>query len=118
MKLIENLSDDANQATHVVLDDGSVLTLALYYRPAVMRWQIDLDHPRLVLKGKMLCNHPNLIRQHQHRAGFGLACIMTDGTEPNLVSDFVTGRASLYVLSADEVRTIEADVFGMMGIIV
>lgn len=115
MKQIENLSDNATQTTHVVLDDGTVVDITLTYRPAIERWQMDIVHPHLTMSGKTLCNHPNILRQFRFTAGFGLACVMADGTEPNRVDDFITGRATLLVLNQDDMVYIEAEVFGPAG---
>lgn len=118
MKLIENLSDSARQTTHVVLDDGSVVEIRLIYRPAIQRWQIDIIHPLLTMYGKTLCNHPNLLRQFRNTAGFGMACIMSDGTEPNAIGDFLNGRAQIYILNEADILAIETDVFGMTGVVI
>ena len=118
MKLIENLSAQPNQITHVLLDDGSFVQIGLTYRPAIQRWQIDIVHPNLTMYGKTLSNHPNILRQFRNTAGFGLACILNDGTEPNTVNDFDSGRAQLYILNTADIAAIETDVFGMTGVLI
>lgn len=111
MKKIDNLSDSASQVTHVVLDDGTVVDITLTYRPTIQRWQLDINHPRLVMNGKILCSHPNLLRQFRHTAGFGLACVVDDGTEAVFIDDFATGRAVLYLLGPSDIDYIESNVF-------
>ena len=112
MILIENLTEDARQIHHITLDDGSTVDITLIYLPAIQRWQFDIIHPQLTCYGRLLSNHPNLLRQWRRIIPFGLACIVTDGTEPFDINDFIYGRVELYILTADEVSAVETDIIG------
>ena len=69
MQLIDNLDDSANQTTHIVLPDNSVIDLSLQYMPAIQRWKYDLIYNDFQLYGKVLCSHPNLLRQFRNVSG-------------------------------------------------
>jgi hypothetical protein len=112
MKRIENIGSEANQKTTIALDDGSILTLNLRYLPAVQRWMMDVTHEDIILLGLNLCLHPNIIRPWRNTARFGIACVASDGVDPISVQDFLSERVSLYVLNAEEVRSVEMDIFG------
>lgn len=114
MLQVDNLSDDASQLTHVVLSDGSLVTLALVYQPATQRWTVDISRNTFAVNGLNLCVHPNLLREFRNIIPFGLAIVSTDGGDPVLIEDFVSGRITLFVLEAADVVAIEDNVFGAL----
>jgi hypothetical protein len=110
MQRIDTLTDAADQVVTLALPDKSLLTLELIYRPRIKRWTFDLAHPLLVLNGLNLCVSLNLLRAWRNLIPFGLGCATNDGGDVCFIDDFATGRASLYGLSADEVKLAEAAV--------
>ena len=112
MIFIENVTDEAKQAHHIVLADGSTMDLTLTYLPTIQRWQFDIVHPQLTAYGRLLTHHPNLLRQWQNIIQFGLACIVSDGAEPFDIEDFASGRVELYVLDATDVADVESKIIG------
>ena len=112
MRQVDNLSDEAVQATKVLLDDGSILTLTLRYMPTVQRRTVDVSHTDLTVNGVNLCNHPNILRQWRQNIQFGIACLAADGVDPVYIDDFLNGRVNIFVLNASDVAGIEANVMG------
>ena len=112
MRRIDNLTNDAKQQTNIVLDDGTVAQLRLTHLPAVQRWRLDVTAPKLVVQGLNLCTNPSVLRPWRYTAGFGLACLTSDGVDPIYIDDFSNGRAALYLLSMDELLQIEALLLG------
>ena len=115
MNLIDNISDAALQTVHVLLADGSVVDITLRYLPACQRWMMDVTHPTLTLKGKMLANHANLLRQFRNQSPFGLACLTDDGLDPTDQQAFVNEKAALLILQGDDVAFVELNVFKVAG---
>jgi hypothetical protein len=112
---VTQLSDNAFQTMVLQMPDGSTGTLNLYYRASTPRWFFDFLHPALPQGGPAgngLVAHPNLLRPWQNIAPFGFACATLDGQDPVGSSDFIDGYAALYVLNADAVLIVEAQVFG------
>lgn len=112
MKLISNLSDEADQISKVVLDDGTVVTFEFFYLAAIERWAFSVTHPEITLNRAILCAGPNVLRDFRNIIPFGLGCYSTDGADPFYIEDFASGRITLYVLDASEVAFFEASVFG------
>lgn len=112
MKLISNLSDEANQLTKVVLADGSVATFQFVYNAAVERWAFSVSHPDIECNGMVLCAGANVLRMFRNIIPFGLGCYSTDGADPFYIEDFASGRITLYVLDAPEVEFFETAVYG------
>ena len=116
MQAIANLSDEADQLTKVVLDDGSIVTFEFIYQPAIERWMMNIAHADLTVNGVNLCAGPNILRDWRNLIAFGLSCISTDGADPFYIEDFQSGRITLYVLNAAEVAAVETTVFGPLAV--
>lgn len=114
MNQIDNLSDDANQLTRVALPDGSLVSLALVYRPATQRWTVSVTRNDFTVNNVNLCVHPNILRQWRNLIPFGLACVTTDSGDPVLIDDFTSGRATLYILTQADVTEVELNIFGAL----
>ena len=118
MKQITTLTASANQQVSVVLEDKSLATLTLTFRPRIQRWTLDASYNSNAKKaaGLMLSVHPNLLRAFRNTWPFGLAVVSTDGADPFRQDDFTTGRISLYILdqtgSSTDVSDVEEAIFG------
>ena len=113
MKQINNLTDDARQITHFVLDDGNIIDITFTYLATIQHWQIDIIHSKLTLYGQLLSSNFNLLRQYKNILNFGIACITSDGTEPVLQNDFISGRVAIYILDEIDVQTIEQGILSL-----
>lgn len=111
MNKIDNLGDEANQLTRIVLDDGSIVLLNFIYRGATQRWTVNITRNDFTVNDINLCVHPNLLRDFRENIPFGLALISTDGGDPVLINDFTSGRITMYTLSAADVSLVETDIF-------
>ncbi len=112
MNQIDNITDQASQETQVVLDDGSVAILDLYFDGATQHWRMDITHPLLEVQGINICNFPNILRPWRNLINFGIACITTSGQDPVNVDDFTNGNAALFTLNAADVLAAETTIFG------
>lgn len=112
MTQVDNVSNQANQTTQVVLTDGSILSLQLIYNGSTQRWTLNVSHPALTVNGMNLSCHPNMLREWRNVIAFGLACTTLSGYDPTAIDDFTNGQAQLYVLTAADVQDVEANVFG------
>jgi hypothetical protein len=53
-----------------------------------------------------------MLRAFRNILPFGLACTVADGMEPVFLTDFSEGRASIYLLQAEDIDTVEAFING------
>lgn len=111
MKAINTISSDAYQTVSFILDDGSVAVFTFRYLPAVQRWMVDVEHVDGTIRGLDMSLSPNILRPWRNSLRFGLAVTAADGVDPILQNDFSAGRVSVYVLSKEEVRTVERDIY-------
>lgn len=112
MRQIDNLSDDASQQVQVILDDGTLAVVALRYLASGQRWVADVTRGEFSVKSIGLCQHPNLLRAYRQVIPFGLMCSAVDDVDPAYIQDWVNGRCSLQILTAEEVQAVETDVIG------
>lgn len=110
--LINNLTDFADQVTTLQLPDGTTTTLELIYQGATERWVLNLVYGDFIANGVGICCYPNVLRQWKNILPFGIACVTADQTDPFAPTDFSSGRATLYLLTAEEVISLEDTVFG------
>ncbi len=104
MLLIQRIASDALQKQTLVLEDGTALTLTLYFRPLQLGWFInELTYGSFTLQGMRVTNNPNMLNQWRSVLPFGLACYSTANREPSLQQDFSSGASKLYILTQAEV---------------
>lgn len=115
MTIIDNLTDAADQAATLILPDNTDATLRLRYRPRTQRWVADVGYAskNFQVNGLNVCAYPNILRAWRRTLPFGLA-VVTAGyaTDPFDLSDFLTGRATVYLLNAADVAAVETTIIG------
>lgn len=105
MFLIQRVSAAPLQSQSLVLEDGSVFSMTMYFRPIQQGWFLnELVYGDFVLRGLRIVNSPNMLHQFRNQLPFGLACFSINDREPQLLEDFSSGNSKLYVLSSDEVK--------------
>lgn len=109
MKQITTITDAPNQNIVIVLDDGSKVNMTMNYFSNQQGWfySIDYNSGQFVDNNRRMVTSPNMLTAFQNIIPFGLAVTTTDGYEPVFIDDFITGRASFYVLNADDVAAIQ-----------
>lgn len=105
MYLIQQITNDPYQTQDLVLPDGTVVSLTLYFIPMQYGWFItNLTYGNFVLNGVRISNSPNILYQFKNQIPFGLACFSKGNREPSLQDDFSSGASQLFILSAAEVQ--------------
>jgi hypothetical protein len=109
MNLISNWTDNALQQQKIVLTDGSIVTLQLYFRPQQQGWFLqEVAWGTFVVQEIRITNNVNLLLSWRNLIPFGLACITAGGREPSLPQDFSSGASQLYVLTPTDLATFNA----------
>jgi hypothetical protein len=111
MNQIAQITSDSLQTQNLLLEDGSSISLTLYFVPMQYLWLIQslVYAPKnFTIQNMRICNSPNMLRQYKNQIPFGMACFSTANREPSLQQDFVSGASNLYLLSAAEVQEYEA----------
>ena len=107
MNQITTITDDPNQTSGILLDDGSTVQVALSWIPAQQGWYISFTHGSFQVNLMRVVVSPNILRKYRRIISFGIAFTTTDGYEIVSQKDFVGGRASMYSLNAADVAQVE-----------
>lgn len=105
MITIDNFTTDSRQKQVIQLEDGSSVTLSIYYSRLQYGWFIDeLTYGEFTVKGMRLCTSPNLLHQFKNQIPFGLAVFNSDNREPTELEDLASGNFEFFILDEDEIE--------------
>lgn len=102
---IQNLTDSASQKQSLVLPDGTIIQITIYYVPLQLGWFItSLIYQDFEVNGLRISNMPNILYQFKNQIPFGLACFSASGREPSQAQDFLSDASELFILDEAEVE--------------
>lgn len=107
MKILNTLSDAADQMVTVPLPDGSTVQFEFFYRAGIQRWFLNVSHPLLTLVGFGITQGPNILRQWRNIIPFGMNVKAVDFIDPIQSTDFQSGRVVIRILNSSEVQAVE-----------
>lgn len=109
MTEITGLTADVNQSQNLILPDGSAAPFSMTYMDNQQGWFFTLTYPNWTgVTNKRMTVSPNMLRSYRGVIPFGLALVTTDGYEPIFITDFLTGRATLFLLNSSDVSQYES----------
>ena len=104
---ITGLTADPIQNFNFSLPDGSRAYLTLTYRPRVKMWFLSVTWNTFTVNNLRVYSIPNLLEQYSNNVPFGLLVRVSDGLEPMFLTDFQTGRVTLWGLNQTDVQFID-----------
>ena len=112
---VVNFTADPNQNLVIILADGTQINLTLNYFAGQEGWFYSLNYNsgQFIVNNRRLVTSPNMLAQFENIIPFGLAVTTTDGYEPIFLTDFVSGRASFYILEAADVVAIAESIINV-----
>jgi len=111
MLKITEINDDPKQLIYLVIDGYEKAKLTLEFKPNQYAWFYSLEWQDFSTFNEQISNSPNILRQYRKILPFGLL-IATDGGQDPMSVDAFTTTSGIYLLSADEINQIEADIYG------
>lgn len=106
MKYLNGITSQPDQTFFTALDDGSIVTIRLVFRPRIQKFFADITYGSFQLNSIRVCNVPNILEQFSNIIPFGLFCFVSDNAEPFLINDFVSGRCQLYLLNQADLNSL------------
>lgn len=104
MYLIQQITDSPLQQQSLLLYNGNILSITLYFIPMQQGWFLtNLTYSSFILNGTRVTVNPNILNQYQNILPFGLGCFTKLNREPTLQQDFSSGNFNLYILNQNEV---------------
>ena len=110
MTKIDTITGAARQHFTILLDDNSKVNFTLEFRANQMGWFYSAIYKNWAHYNRRLVTSLNMLRAFKNILPFGIAVITNDGLEPVFIDDFTNGRASLYLLNAADVVSVEAQI--------
>lgn len=105
---VEDITSETFQQLELVLPDGTLVTVTIYFVPMQYGWFItELTYGDFILRGFRISNGPNILRQFKNQIPFGLQCISEQDREPTLQEDFSSNASKLYILDQADVALYE-----------
>ena len=112
---LSSLANNVDQTITALLADGSSVVLTFHYKLTIQRWSVDIVHGNFTANNLILSTHPNMLRVWRNVLPFGLQVNTTDGTDPFLLEDFISGRVTVAVLDSTggntDVQDVEKEYF-------
>lgn len=112
MIYIDTISNEPKQTMQLVIDGYATATLTIEFKPNQYAWFYSLIWNDFATNQELMSNAPNLLRQYKNILPFGLLLNTTSGADPLSQDAFLT-TSSLFLLSADEVLTVEEILYGV-----
>lgn len=114
MRVLTELTETPVQRFKVPVSGlRSDVDFKLYFAPTQMSWYFDFTCEGVEYKGNKLVLGSNILRGFKNIIPFGLNVQADKGIEPFALDDFATGRVTLSILDADEVKEVEGNVFNI-----
>ncbi len=111
MQKITTLTSSPNQRHQLILENNETVDFRLYYSGRMQAWYFDFTYKDLTVNCSKVVLSPNTLRNFKRLIPFGIA-FATDGyVEPFQITDFSSGRVSMYVLNSEDVETIEQGIY-------
>lgn len=111
MKQITEITSEPKQKLEITTEAGESFEFKLEYSDQQQGWFWSLTYEDTIINGSRLVTHPNMLRSYKNILPFGISIQTDDFSEPILIDDFETERVKFYLLTADEVETIETKTY-------
>lgn len=111
MYQITQLDDQPKQEIKMILDNTQAVTLTFEYKPNQLGWFLGVQYDDINYQNIRLTTTYNILRAYKNYLPFGLRCDTLDGEEPINQEDFVTGYATVYLLTKSDVEAIEGNYY-------
>jgi hypothetical protein len=104
MKKISIIGSENNQVMKFIIpENGRYINVLLLFKEQQQGWFLSFDYQDFSVKNLRVVTSGNFLHQFKNLIPFGLSCEVDANQEPMLSDDFKSGRARLFLLSADEV---------------
>lgn len=106
-----NLGNEAKQEITKILEDETQVVFTFEYKPNQLGWFFGFQYGDVNYQNIRLTTSYNILRAYRNWLPFGLRCDTTDDEEPMNIDDFVNGYANVYLLTKQDVQTIESNYY-------
>lgn len=105
------LDNNAKQEITMLLDDNSRVTFNFEYKPNQMGWFFGVKYNEINYQNIRLVTAYNLLRAYRNYLPFGLRVDTQGEQEPTDQNDFINNFAVVYLLTQEDVETVERNYY-------
>ena len=113
MQEITSITSSPKQRMTLVLENNETAEFYLFYLPRQQSWFYNLTYKDLTINGAKVVLTPNALRQYKKLIPFGIGFAAQSTVEPFDITDFSSGRVSMFILNSDEVKQVESEIFNL-----
>ena len=107
------IGSENNQVMRFVLNENrKKIDVILRYKEQVQGWFISFTYENFTVNNHRMVTSGNFLHQFRNVLPFGMLCEVEGNQEAMLPEDFSSGRASLYVLTREEVQSFSEVISG------
>lgn len=110
-----SLGNEAKQEITMLLEDDTRVVFSFEYKPNQLGWYFGFQYGEINYQNIRLTTSYNILRAYRNYLPFGLGCDTPDFEEPLDINDFVTGYASVYLLTKSDVDAIEGKYYAKVA---
>nr|DAJ74788.1 MAG TPA: hypothetical protein [Caudoviricetes sp.] len=114
MYQITQLGSEPKQQITIIVDDNIMVPLNFEYKPNQLGWFFGFQYGDVDYQNIRLTTSYNILRAYRNWLPFGLRCDTLDNEEPIGINDFASGYATVYLLTKQDVETIEGNYYQKM----
>lgn len=111
MYKINAIGNEPKQQITIMIDDNTRVVLNFEFKANQLGWFFGFEYGDNQYSNIRLTTSYNILRAYKSWLPFGIRCNTVDGLEPMGIDDFVTNYASLYILTKEDVNTIESNYY-------
>lgn len=109
------LGREPKQKITMALDDGTRVVFTFRYVANQLGWFFDFTYNEQTYRNIRLTTSYNILRAYRTWLPFGLRCDTVDMEEPMDLEDFITGYATVYLLTQQDINAIESSYYQKAG---
>lgn len=115
MYQLTSLNSEPKQEIPFLLSDNSRIIFYFEYKPNQLGWFFDFTYNGQSYKNIRLTTNYNILECFKPYIPFGVCCDTPDGEEPYDIDDFSTGYAKVYILTKEDIASIDANFYSKYG---
>lgn len=115
MYQLTQLSNEPKQELEMLLENGTRVKFHFEYKANQLGWFFGFQYDDASYQNIRLTTSYNVLRAYRNWLPFGLRCDTPDMEEPMDLDDFVTGYATVYLLTREDVQAIEGNYYGKVS---
>lgn len=106
-----SLGNEPKQQIIMIVDENIRVPFNFEYKSNQLGWFFGFQYGDVNYQNIRLTTSYNILRAYRNWLPFGLRCDTTDDEEPMGIDDFTSGYASVYLLTKEDVQTIESNYY-------